>query len=43
MSNIKLFEHKKIRSQWDAEEEEGYFSIIDIVAVLSDSLNANNY
>ena len=43
MSNIKLFEHKKIRSQWNAEEEKWYFSIVDIVAVLSDSLNHNNY
>ena len=43
MSNIKLFEHKKIRSQWNAEEEKWYFSIVDIVAVLSDSPNPNNY
>ena len=43
MSNIKLFEHKKIRSQWNAEEEKWYFSIVDIVAVLSDSLNPQVY
>lgn len=43
MSNIKLFEHKKIRSQWNAEKEKWYFSIVDIVAVLSDSPNPNNY
>ena len=43
MSNIKLFEHKKIRSQWNAEEEKWYFSIVDIIAVLSDSPNPNNY
>ena len=43
MSNIKLFEHKKIRSQWNAEEEKWYFSIVDIVAVLSYNPNANNY
>ena len=43
MSNIKLFEHKKIRSQWNAEEEKWYFSIVDIVAVLSDSPNPQVY
>ena len=43
MSIIKLFDHKKIRSQWNAEEEKWYFSIVDIVAVLSDSPNPNNY
>ena len=43
MSNIKLFEQKKIRSQWNAEEEKWYFSLVDIVAVLSDSPNLNNY
>ena len=43
MSNIKLFEHKKIRSQWNAEEEKWYFSIVDIIAVLSDSLNPQVY
>ena len=43
MSNIKLFEHKKIRSQWNAEEEKWYFSIVDDVTVLSDSLNPQVY
>lgn len=43
MSDTKLFEHKKIRSKWIAEEEKWYFSIVDVVAVLSDSPNPNNY
>lgn len=43
MSNIKLFEHKKIRSHWNAEEEKWYFSVVDIIAVLTDSPNSNNY
>jgi hypothetical protein len=43
MSNIKLFEHKKIRSHWDAEQEKWFFSIVDVVAVLTDSPNPNNY
>lgn len=36
MNNIKLFESKKIRSEWNEEEEKRYFSIIDIVEILTD-------
>ncbi len=43
MSNIKLFESKKIRSHWDAEQEKWYFSIVDIIGVLTDSPNPRNY
>ena len=43
MKDIKLFEEKKVRSQWDAEKEIWYFSIIDIVAILTDSPNPRNY
>jgi hypothetical protein len=43
MSNIKLFESKKIRSQWDTEKETWYFSIVDVVGVLTDSPDARNY
>lgn len=37
MSNIKVFEDKKIRTQWNADEEDWYFSVVDIVEVLTDS------
>ena len=40
---IKLFEEKKIRSLWSDEEEKWYFSIVDVVGVLSESENPNNY
>ena len=40
---IKLFNEKQIRSQWDEEEEKWYFSIVDVVGVLTDSPNPNNY
>ena len=43
MSNLKLFESKKIRSSWNEEEEKWYFSITDIVGVLTDSPNSKNY
>jgi hypothetical protein len=36
MSNIKLFEDKKVRSQYDAEQEIWYFSIVDIVGILTE-------
>ena len=43
MSNIQIFERKKIRSQWNAEEEKWYFSIVDIIEVLTDSPNPQVY
>jgi DNA-damage-inducible protein D len=36
MSNIKLFENKKVRSQYDADKEMWYFSIVDIVGILTE-------
>ncbi len=39
----KLFEDKKIRTIWDDEEEKWYFSIVDVVAVLTDSENPQTY
>ena len=43
MSNIKLFESKKIRSQWDAEKEKWYFSIVDVIEILTDSERPRKY
>ncbi|MBC7589032.1 MAG: Bro-N domain-containing protein, partial [Chitinophagaceae bacterium] len=43
MGNIQLFESKKIRSQWDAESEKWYFSIVDIIEVLTDSPRPRKY
>ena len=40
---IKLFESKKIRSVWDDKDEKWYFSIVDVVGVLTESPNPNNY
>ena len=41
--NIQLFEDKRIRTAWDEEKEEWYFSIVDVVAVLTDSPNPQTY
>ena len=40
---IKVFEEKKVRTLWDSETEEWYFSIVDVVAVLTDSPNPRKY
>lgn len=40
---IKIFEQKQIRSLWNDEKEKWYFSIVDVVGVLTDSSNPNNY
>ena len=42
-NKIKVFENKQVRTSWNAEEEEWYFSVVDIVAVLPDSEDPNNY
>jgi hypothetical protein len=40
---IKLFNERQIRTHWDDEQEKWYFSIVDVVGVLSESENPNNY
>lgn len=41
--SIKLFENKKIRSEWNEEEEEWYFSLVDVIEALTDSINPTDY
>ena len=40
---IKLFEQKKVRSVWDDEKEEWFFSVVDVVEVLTDSIDPKQY
>ena len=40
---IKLFEQKQIRSVWSEEEEKWYFSIVDVIEVLTESPNPRKY
>lgn len=42
-NKIQLFENQRIRTAWDEEKEEWYFSIVDVVAVLTDSPNPQTY
>lgn len=43
MSNIKLFQSKQIRSVWNEEEQQWYFSVIDVVGALTDSVDPSAY
>ena len=40
---IKLFEEKKVRTIWDDEQEKWYFSIVDVISILTDSTNPQAY
>lgn len=42
-TDIKLFEDKKVRSVWDAEAEKWYISIVDVIGVLTESVDATAY
>lgn len=43
MSNIKLFENKKVRSEWNEKEQQWYFSIIDVIEILTGSPRPRKY
>ncbi len=40
---IKLFSERRIRTHWNEDQEKWYFSIVDVVGVLTESENPNNY
>lgn len=42
-TQIKVFEEKQVRSVWDKEKEEWFFSVVDVVAILTDSKDPRNY
>ena len=42
-SDVKLFEQKQVRTHWNEEEEKWYFSIVDVVEILTESKNPNTY
>lgn len=43
MDEVRLYENKEVRSVWDEEQEEWYFSVVDVVGVLSESKNPTDY
>ena len=43
ISKIKVFENKNVRTVWNEEEEDWYFSVIDIIVILTDSNNPRRY
>lgn len=42
-NTIQIFENKKVRTVWGEEQEKWYFSIVDVVDVLTDSPNPHKY
>ena len=40
---VKLFESTRVRSHWDAAQEKWYFSVVDVVELLTDSINPTDY
>ena len=43
MEKVQIFQDKKVRTHWDVEKEEWYFSVVDVVRVLTDSINPTDY
>lgn len=46
MSDIQVFDNMQVRTQWDAQQEKWYFSVVDVIAILTDSTDyqiARNY
>lgn len=43
MSAVKIFESKKIRSVWDEKEQKWYFSVQDVVQILTDTVDPKDY
>lgn len=41
--SLKIFEERKVRTIWDDDTEEWYFSVVDVVAILTDSVDPNAY
>lgn len=43
MNEVKIFQDKRIRSVWNEEEEQWYFSVVDVIGALTDSANPTDY
>lgn len=43
MISLTLFEDKQVRSDWNEEEQEWYFAVVDVVVVLTDSSDPKDY
>ena len=42
-TKLQIFNDKKVRTVWNADEEDWYFSVVDVVGVLTDSVNPTDY
>jgi hypothetical protein len=43
MKEIQLFENKQVRTSWNDEQEKWFFSIVDVISILTDSVDSNAY
>ena len=43
INEVKLFEQQKVRTHWDEKEDKWYFSVIDVISILSESSNPRDY
>ena len=43
MNKIKVFENKKVRTAWNEETEDWFFSVIDVIEILTESENPRDY
>ena len=42
-TEIKIFDDKQVRTHWDSDQEKWFISIIDVIAVLTESIDPNSY
>ena len=42
-NEVKLFDQQKVRTHWDEKEEKWYFSVIDVISILTESVNPRDY
>ena len=42
-NSIKLFENQKVRTQWNEQEEKWYFSVVDVLQILTESVDVSAY
>lgn len=40
---IQIFEQKQVRTHWDEDQEKWYFSVIDVISILTDSIDSQAY
>ena len=42
-TEIKIFDDKQVRTHWDSEQEKWFIAIVDVIAILTESIDPNSY